>query len=127
MKRIIACIIALVILFCALPRPPTIPAGFLQIGGIRSDICTTDVPDCDCCPPLWGGGIATTEADLSAVQVGDWATITLLDDTRLVLECAAIFPCVRVGSWLVCQYGLIRAEGDVIIYDKYKAYMFVRL
>lgn len=101
--------------------------GTLCIGDICADLYTLDRPACDCCAPLWGGGIAVTDADLSSVQVGDWATITLLDGTRLVMECAAITPCLRVGNCLIGPWGITRAEGEIIIYDKCTAWWFVRL
>ena len=102
-------------------------AGILRIGDICAEIYTLDSPSCSCCAPLWGGGIAVTDADLSGVQEGDWATITLLDGTRLVMECAAITPCLRVGNCLIGQWGITQAEGEIIIYDKCTAWWFVRL
>lgn len=101
-------------------------AGILRIGDICAALYTLDRPPC-CCAPLWDGGIAVTDADLSGVQEGDWATITLLDGTRLVMECAAITPCLRVGSYLIGQWGITRVEGEIIIYDKCMAWWFVRL
>lgn len=134
MERIIACKIALfvflMLLLCVLPLlhpDDSRAAGTLCVGDICADLYTMDRPDCDCCAPLWGGGIAVTDADLFGVQEGDWATITLLDGTRLVLECAAITPCLRAGHWLIGQWGITRAEGEIIIYDKCTAWWFVRL
>lgn len=124
---IVLCIILLLIAVSYRGMTTAYPAGRICIGDVAGELEMRTVPSCDCCPPLWGGGIATTTADLSAIREGDWATITLLDGTRLVLECAAILPCIRVGDWIVSQYGIFRAEGDVIVYDKYKAYMFVRM
>lgn len=102
-------------------------AGTLCIGDICADLYTLDRPACDCCAPLWGGGIAVTDADLSCVRVGDWATITLLDGTRLIMECAAITPCLRVGRYLIGPWGITQAEGEIIIYDKCTAWWLVRL
>lgn len=134
MERIIACkmalLVLLMLLLCALPLlypEDGTAAGTLCIGDVCADLYTLDRPACDCCAPLWGGGIAVTDADLSSVQQGDWATITLMDGTRLVMECAAILPCIRVGNWIVSQHGIFRAEGDIIIYNKCTAYWFVRL
>lgn len=102
-------------------------AGTLCVGDICAALYTLDRPPCCCCAPLWGGGIAVTDADLSGVQEGEWATITLLDGTRLVMECAAITPCLRVGNCLIGPWGITRAEGEIIIYDKCTAWWFVRL
>lgn len=102
-------------------------AGILCIGDICAELYTLDRPSCSCCAPLWGGGIAVTDADLSSVQEGSWATITLLDGTRLVMECAAITPCLRVGSYLIGPWGITQAAGEIIIYDKCTTYWFVRL
>lgn len=127
MRRIF---VVVLLLLCALPLlhpDDSIAAGIMRIGDLRAEIRTTHAPTCDCCAPLWGGGIATIEADLSSVQAGDWATITLLDGTRLVMECAAITTCLRVGDWLIGQWGITQAEGEIIIYDKCTAYWFVRL
>ena len=93
-------------------------AGLLCIGDIRAEVYATHGDACDCCAPLWGGGIAVTDADLSSVQEGAWATITLLDGTRLVMECAAILPYIRVGDWIMTQYGILRPEGDILVLDK---------
>lgn len=103
------------------------PAGILQIGDIQAEIYTTHAPTCECCAPLWSGGIATIEADLSSVQAGDWANLTLLDGTRLVLECTTIIPCIRAGPWLITLQGIFQAEGDIIIYDKCMAWWLVKL
>ena len=102
-------------------------AGTLCVGDICAALYTLDRPSCCCCAPLWGGGIAVTDADLSGVQEGDWATITLLDGTRMVMECAAITPCLRVGNCLIGPWGITRAEGEIIIYDKCMAWWLVRL
>lgn len=102
-------------------------AGTLCVGDICAEVYTAHGATCDCCAPLWGGGIVTARADLTSVQVGDWAVLTLLDGTRLVLECAAITPCLRIGSYLIGQWGITQAAGEIIIYDKCTAWWFVRL
>lgn len=119
----ILCLLILAVIL----KPPEIAAGTLRIGDLCMEVYTTHGDACDCCAPLWGGGIATARADLTSVQVGDWAVLTLLDGTRLVLECAAITPCLRVGNCLIGQWGITQAEGEIIIYDKCTAYWFVRL
>ena len=122
----ILCVLLLLIAFYG-GMTTEYPAGILQIGDIQAEVYTTHAPTCACCAPLWGGGIAVTDADLSSVQAGDWATITLLDGTRLVMECAAITPCLRVGNWLIGEWGITKAEGEIIIYDKCMAWWLVRL
>lgn len=102
-------------------------AGILCVGEVCAEVYTMDRPSCGCCAPLWGGGIAVTDADMSGVQEGDWATITLLDGTRLVMECAAITPCLRAGNCLIGPWGITQAKGEIIIYDKCTAWWFVRL
>lgn len=119
----ILCLLILAVML----KPPEIAAGTLRIGDLCMEVYTTHGDACDCCAPLWGGGIVTARADLTSVQVGEWATITLLDGTRLVLECAAIVPCIRVGRWLVGLRGIIRADGDVVVFTHASAYRFVRL
>lgn len=134
MERIIACKIALfvflMLMLCV--QPLLYPndgtaAGILRIDDICAEVYTAHGATCDCCAPLWGGGIAVTDADLSSVQEGDWAVLTLLDGTRLVMECAAITPCLRVGNCLIGPWGITQADGEIIIYDKCTAYWFVRL
>lgn len=123
-------LILLMLPLCVLPilsPDDGISAGTISIGDICAEVYTAHGATCDCCAPLWGGGIAVTDDDLSGVQEGDWATITLLDGTRLVMECAAITPCLRVGNWLIGEWGITQAEGEIIIYDKCMAWWFVRL
>ena len=123
-------LILLMIPLCVLPLlypEDGTAAGTLCVGDICAALYTLDRPPCCCCAPLWGGGIAVADADLSGVQEGDWATITLLDGTRLVMECAAITPCLRVGGYLIGQWGITQAAGEIIIYDKCTAWWFVRL
>lgn len=125
MERIIACKIALfvflMLMLCVLPLlypQADDSAGLLCIGDICAEVYTAHGATCDCCAPLWGGGIAVTDADLSSVQEGDWATITLLDGTRLAMECAAITPCIQVSSWIVTRYGILRPGGDILVLEK---------
>lgn len=95
---------------------------------IYADVYTTEHgPGCGCSAPLWHGGIASTEADLSGVQVDDMAAVTLLDGTRLVLECVDIVPCFRLGCWLISWQGIVRANGDVLLYTDVNGLPFVRV
>ena len=107
--------------------PEQYVCGKIRTGNIRADILTFSVAECDCCPVLWNGGIATTKTDLTSVQLYDAAEIITLDGGHYVLECVEIIPCIRVGRWLIGWQGLIWAEGDIILYNTYKAYRFTRL
>lgn len=102
-------------------------AGRILIGDIRAEIHTTHGADCGCSPPLWNGGIVTTPADLSTVQIGDWADIRTLDGGHYVCECVEIMPCMRLGKWLIGWRGVVKAEGDIIVYSGGRAYRLVRL
>ena len=105
-------------------------AGRIRIpaADIHAEVMTASHgSDCGCCGTLWQGGIASTTADLSAVQVDDMAELVTVDGDRLVLECVAVEPCVRVGRWLIGWRGVIRAQGDVLVYSGGSVYRFVRL
>ena len=105
-------------------------AGRIRIpaAGIHAEVLTASHgPDCGCCAPLWQGGIASTTADLSSVQVDDTAELLLLDGSRLVLECAEIVPCIRIGNALIGWRGVIEAQGDVLLVCGGRVYRFVRL
>ena len=103
-------------------------AGRIVIGDTRADIYTTHkTGGCDCCPSLWGGGVAGTYEDLSTVQVGDWADIRTIDGGHYVLECVEITPCIRVGRYLVGWRGVVKADGDIIVFAGCRAYRLVRL
>lgn len=95
--------------------------------GIWAEFMTADMPVCDCCPALWNGGVATTAADLSSVQVWDVADLRTLDGGHLVLECVEILPCIRVGRWLIGWRGIIRTEGDVLLVSGNSVYRFMRM
>lgn len=101
--------------------------GRIRIGDTLAEIHTTHGPSCDCCPAMWNGGIVTTTADLSSVRLQDWADVVTLDGGHYVGECVEIIPCVLVGKWLIGWRGVVKTEGDILIYTVYKAYRFVRL
>lgn len=126
-------IIALIILF-ALALPLFSPGGREVVGRIRitsadlsAELYGTPVADCGCCPALWNGGIVSTLADLSPVQVGDMAKVTTLDGERYVLECAEIVPCIRWGRWLLGWRGVVKAQGDIIVFSGGKVYRWIML
>lgn len=95
--------------------------------GIQAEIMTADMPTCDGCPILWQGGVATTDADLSALELWDMADVITIDGGHYVLEYVGIVPCIRVGRWLIGWRGIIRADGDMLLVNENRAYRFVRL
>lgn len=83
--------------------------------------------NCGCCPSLWNGGIVTTTANLASVQIGYWADIVTIDGGHYVCECVEIIPCVRVRCWLIGWWGVVKADGDIVVFAGGKAYRLVRL
>jgi len=95
---------------------------------IRAEVMTASHgSDCGCCGMLWQGGIVTTTADLSAVQLYDMACLITVDGDSMALECVEIAPCLRVGRWLVGWWGVIQPEGDVLVVSGSRVYRFARL
>lgn len=126
--------IIVLIILVALALPLFLPVTGDVVGRIRipsadlsAELYGTHVADCGCCPALWNGGIVSTLADLSPVEVGDMAKVTTLDGGRYVLECAEIVPCIRWGRWLLGWRGVIRANGDVLIVSGGKVYRWIML
>lgn len=126
--------IIVLIILVALALPLFAPGGREVVGRIRitsadlsAELYGTPVADCGCCPILWNGGIVSTLADLSPVQVGDMAKVTTLDGGRYVLECAEIVPCIRFGCYLVGWRGVVSADGDIIVFSAGRAYRFIWL
>ncbi len=131
MKKLVFVIIAaaIILLLCALFL--LIPADAYVVGklkiparDLRTVIMTAQVETCGCCPVLWNGGIAHAKADLSPVQVGDMAELTTLDGWFMVLECMEITPALHIGRWLVSWHGVVKANGDIIVFSAGKAYRF---
>ena len=110
-------------------NPDAEVTGKLKISAhdIRTAIMTAHGAGCGCCPSLWNGGIVHALEDLSAVQVGDTADLTTLDGGHLVLECVEIVPCIHIGHRLISWQGIIKADGDVVVFSAGKAYRFTRL
>ena len=134
MKKLVFAIIAtaIILLLCALTllHPPDAEVvGVLKIPAhdIRTVIMTAHGETCGCCTILWNGGIVHAMADLSPVQVGDMADIITLDGGYYVLECMEIIPALHIGRWLVSWRGVVKADGDVIVFSAGKAYRFGRL
>ena len=76
---------------------------------------------------LYNGGIVHTTADLSAVQLYDMACLITVDEDSMAMECVEITPCLRLGSTLIGWRGVIRPEGDVLVFSGGRAYRFIRL
>lgn len=132
MKHFILLIILLlaVLPFLVVPTREEYVAGYIRIpqADIRAEIMTASHGSaCGCCGILWNGGIASTAADLTAVRVDSVASLITLDGCRLVLECAEIIPCLRIGSLLFSWQGILQAQGDVLIVSGSTAYRFVIL
>lgn len=94
---------------------------------LTAEVYSSPTSQCDCCPELWNGGLATVKADMSAVKVDDMAYLYLLGGERLVMECVAITPCVKLGGWLISWPSVLRVDGDVLIYSNGLVYRFVHL
>lgn len=105
-------------------------AGHILIpaADIRAEVMTASHgSDCGCCGMLWQGGIVTTTADLSAVQLYDTACLITVDGDSMALECVEITPCLRVGRWLIGWRGVILPEGDVLVVSGGRVYRWARL
>ncbi len=105
-------------------------AGHIRIpaADISAEVMTASHgSDCGCCGMLWQGGIVTTTADLSTVQLYDTACLITVDEDSMALECVEITPCLRLGSTLIGWRGVILPEGDVLVVSRGRAYRFIRL
>ena len=134
MKRsaFLSVLLTLMLLRIVLPRllPEQHLAGEIIIyaADIRAEVMTASHgPDCGCCGMLWQGGIVTTTADLSAVQLYDMACLITVDEDSMAMECVEITPCLRLGSTLIGWRGILRAEGDVLVFSGGRAYRFIKL
>lgn len=127
---LIGTLLILLLAFALSAPEPSHPIGMLCISGagIRAEISITGhALDCGCCPSLWNGGIVTTTANLASVQIGYWADIVTIDGGHYVCECVEIIPCVRVRCWLIGWWGVVKADGDIVVFAGGKAYRLVRL
>lgn len=95
-------------------------AGSIRIParGIEASIYTSEAEPIDGMSSLWQGGTVTTDADLSNVQVGDFAHIYTTEGEHLVLECVSIMGCLVIGRTMITSWGrVVRANGDVLLYS----------
>ena len=105
-------------------------AGHIRIpaADISAEVMTASHgSDCGCCGMLWQGGIVTTTADLSTVQLYDTACLITVDDDSMAMECVEITPCLRLGSTLIGWRGVLLPEGDVLVFSGGRAYRWIRL
>lgn len=109
-KKVVVAIIVIAFVLLALWHHPSeqYVAGRIRIParGISAEVYTHEEDPIDGMSSLWQGGTVTTDADLSGVQVGDFAHIYTTEGEHLVLECIRI----RTGfPWF------IRPGGDVVV------------
>lgn len=134
MKRSLFLIILILLMLPICVLPLLLPAQHLSghilipAADIRAEVMTASHgSDCGCCGMLWQGGIVTTTADLSAVQLYDTACLITVDEDSMALECVEITPCLRLGSTLIGWRGVLRPEGDVLVVSGGRVYRFIRL
>ena len=100
----------------------------IHAAGISTEVYTTmHGQDCGCCGALWNGGQAIIHTDASAVRIGDVADMKSHDGEHLVLECAEVATCIRVGRYLIGRRGILRTEGDVLLCTPATCWPFVRV
>ena len=86
--------------------------------GVEASVYTSEAEPIDGMSSLWQGGTVTTDADLSRVQVGDFAHIYTTEGEHLVLECVSIMGCLVIGQTMITSWGrVVRANGDVLLYS----------
>lgn len=86
--------------------------------GIEASVYTREAEPIDGMSSLWQGGTVTTDADLSNVQVGDFAHIYTTEGEHLVLECVSI---TGIPAWMR------KTDGDVLVVNDWLVYRFIRL
>lgn len=112
-----------------LSRGTTSVVGRIRIpsADISADVYHVSTESCTCCYELWHGGQASTLSDLSEVRIDDTAYLTLLSGQRFVVECVEILPCIRLGRWLVSWNGIVKDNGDVLIFSNGTVYRWTIL
>ena len=132
MKLFVIFLFIVLLILIALPLIPqndVSVVGRIKIPAIDliADMYGNPIFECDCCAPLWNGGQANTLSDLSGVNIDDKAYLTLLSGQRLVVECVEITPCIRVRHWFVSWNGIIKDNGDVLIFSNGMVYRWIIL
>lgn len=125
-------VILLLIVLLTLPliqQDDVFVVGRIKISAIDliADLYGNPTFECDCCAPLWNGGQASTLYDLSSVSLYDKAHLTLFGGQRLVVECVEIIPCIRVWHWFASWKGIVRDNGDVLIFSNGTVYRWTIL
>lgn len=124
----IVCLLVLAIVFLH-PKGDVSVVGRIHIPAVdlSADVYCASAEGCNCGVELWHGGRASTLSDLSDLAIDDKAYMTLISGQRFVLECVEITPCIRVGRWLVSWKGIVRDNGDVLIFNNATVYRFTIL
>ena len=127
---ILLLIILLILIVLPLVRQDDVSVvGRIKVNSIdiTSNLYGVLTSNCDCCAPLWGGGQAIALSDLSGISLYDTAHLILLGGQRLVVECVEITPCIRVRHWFVSWNGIIKDNGDVLIFSNGMVYRWIIL
>lgn len=132
MKRLwllILCLLCVFSVICLYTSDDMICVGEILISakGINAYLLTAESVTCDCCPPLWNGGVATITGVLTEIEIDDVARVCLLSEYRLYLECVEIVPCILINNQLIGWHGIISPNGDIVIYSRGHAYRFTIL
>lgn len=132
MKRLLCALLVLVLPLTAALIPlqsERFYVGDLYVAtqGVDASLFAPKIVTCDCCPPLWNGGVATVSDKLSEIEIEDMACVTLLGEYKLYLECVEIVPCIMINTHLISWHGLVLPYGDILIYSCGRAYRFTIL
>lgn len=130
MKRILLLIgILLCMTYMGYQAEKTYVVGEFRLASreVSAYLLSQETAVCDCCPPLWNGGIATTTDKLTGIEIEDMAYVRLLGGYKLCLECIEIIPCILINNQLIGWQGVIAPQGDILIYSHGYAYRFTVL
>lgn len=134
MKRFLFALL-LILIMMPLIALPLLSTGTLSVVGriripsvdISADVFHVPTESYTCCVELWHGGQASTLSDLSEVSIDDKAYLTLLSGQRFVVKCVEIIPCIRLGRWLISWNGIVKDNGDVLIFNNGTVYRWTIL
>ena len=129
MKLFVVLLLIILITLPLVSQDDVSVVGRIKIPAIDliADIYGASTSECDCCAPLWNGGQASTLSDLSGVNIDNKAHLTLLSGQRLVVECVEITPCIRVWHWFISWKGIVKDNGDVLIFSNGTVYRWTIL
>lgn len=125
----------LILIMIPLIALPLLSTGTVSVVGriripsvdVSADVFHHVAESCTCGEELWHGGQASTMSDLSDVCIDDRAYLTLLSGQRFVVECVEIIPCIRLGRWLISWNGIVKDNGDVLIFSNGTVYRWTIL